>query len=127
MRMNNMELEVDTKGESLRKLFIEQLKDLYDAENQLVKALPKMVKVAQSQELKDAFSAHLGETENHVERIEQIFQLFGNRHSLISQPQSSLVILFGSLQTRKISQDAEFIIAVTLSNGKGISRAAPFS
>ena len=61
----------------LQEVFFEELGDIYSAENQLVKALPKMVKVAQSQELKDAFSAHLGETENHVERIEQIFQLFG--------------------------------------------------
>ena len=61
----------------LQEVFFEELGDIYSAENQLVKALPKMVKVAQSQELKDAFSAHLGETKNHVERIEQIFQLFG--------------------------------------------------
>src|SRR5947207_12657677 len=61
----------------LEDVFLDELGDILSAENQLIKALPKMAKVAQSQELKDAFSAHLGETENHVERIEQIFQLFG--------------------------------------------------
>ena len=60
----------------LQELFFEELADIYGAENQLVKALPKMAKVAQSQELKDAFSAHLGETENHVERLKEIFQIF---------------------------------------------------
>src|SRR5437667_9716999 len=60
----------------LQEVFFEELGDIYSAENQLVKALPKMAKVAQSQELKDAFSAHLGETENHVERVKQIFELF---------------------------------------------------
>jgi ferritin-like metal-binding protein YciE len=60
----------------LQDVFIEELGDLYSAENQLIKALPKMAKAAQSQELKDAFSAHLGETENHVERLQQVFEIF---------------------------------------------------
>src|SRR5258706_5569098 len=60
----------------LQEVFLEELGDIYSAESQLVKALPKMEKVAQSQELKDAFSAHLGETENHVERVRQIFEIF---------------------------------------------------
>src|SRR5206468_2139993 len=60
----------------LHEVFLEELGDIYSAETQLIKALPKMVKAAQSQELKDAFSAHLGETENHVERLKQIFEMF---------------------------------------------------
>jgi ferritin-like metal-binding protein YciE len=60
----------------LHELFLEELGDLYSAENRLIKALPKMAKAAQAQELKDAFAAHLGETENHVERIKQVFQIF---------------------------------------------------
>src|SRR5438876_1658810 len=59
----------------LEDVFLDELGDILSAENQLVKALPKMVKAAQSQELKDAFSAHLGETENHVERLKQIFEM----------------------------------------------------
>src|SRR5438105_9094789 len=61
----------------LQEVFLQELADIYSAENQLVKALPKMVKAAQAQELKDAISAHLGETENQVERLNQIFQMFG--------------------------------------------------
>ena len=61
--------------ESLRDVLIEDLKDLYDAEKQLVKALPKMAKAASNEELKEAFESHLEETKGHVERLEQAFQL----------------------------------------------------
>ncbi|MBV9463517.1 MAG: ferritin-like domain-containing protein [Verrucomicrobiae bacterium] len=62
------------KIDSLQKLFEEELKDVYDAENQLLKALPKMAKAATSQELKDAFNEHLEQTKGHVERLEQVFE-----------------------------------------------------
>jgi ferritin-like metal-binding protein YciE len=63
--------------ESLQDLFIDQLKDLYNAENQLVKALPKMAKASTSPELKTAFEGHLQETKGHVERLERIFDQLG--------------------------------------------------
>jgi ferritin-like metal-binding protein YciE len=63
------------KLEDLNDLFVDELKDLYSAETQIVKALPKMVKAAQSKDLKLAFSAHLQETEGHVARLEQIFEM----------------------------------------------------
>jgi ferritin-like metal-binding protein YciE len=59
----------------LRETFVEELKDIYDAEKQLLKALPKMVKAAEHEELKDAFESHLHETEEHVRRLEQVFKL----------------------------------------------------
>src|SRR5712675_1720090 len=62
--------------ESLRDVLIEELKDLYDAEKQLVKALPKMAKAADNEELKAAFESHLEETQSHVERLEEVFQIF---------------------------------------------------
>jgi ferritin-like metal-binding protein YciE len=65
--------------ESLRDVLIEELKDLYDAEKQLVKALPKMAKAASNQELKEAFETHLEETRGHVERLEQAFQLLDEK------------------------------------------------
>jgi ferritin-like metal-binding protein YciE len=65
--------------ESLQDLFIEELKDVYHAEKQLIKALPKMAKAASSEELKMAFEEHLGETEGHVQRIEQIFEMMGKK------------------------------------------------
>ena len=60
----------------LRETFVEELKDLYDAEKQLLKALPKMAKAAEHEELKAAFEDHLQETETHVERLEQVFSIF---------------------------------------------------
>src|SRR3984893_1782617 len=62
------------KLDNLRRLYIEELRDLYSAENQLLKACPKMAKGADSDELKKAFENHLEETEGHVERLETIFE-----------------------------------------------------
>jgi len=64
--------------ENLRKLLIEELKDLYDAEHQITEALPKMQKAAGSTELKNAFEVHLRQTENQIKRLEQVFQEFGS-------------------------------------------------
>jgi ferritin-like metal-binding protein YciE len=62
------------KLNSLRDLFIEELRDLYSAETQLVKALPKMAEAASDANLKQAFTNHLEQTEGHVARLEEIFQ-----------------------------------------------------
>jgi ferritin-like metal-binding protein YciE len=59
----------------LRELFVEELKDIYWAEKHLTKALPKMKKAATSEELADAIETHLAETENQIERVEQVFEL----------------------------------------------------
>jgi ferritin-like metal-binding protein YciE len=68
MRLTSLKLN------SLRDLFIEELRDLYSAETQLVKALPKMADAATDEQLKQAFTDHLQETENHVARLETIFE-----------------------------------------------------
>ena len=60
--------------DTLEKLYIEELRDLYNAENQLLKALPKMAKGASSPELKDAFEKHLEQTKGHVQRLEELFE-----------------------------------------------------
>lgn len=62
---------------TLDDLFLDTLKDIYYAEKQIVKALPKMAKAAQSPQLKAGFEQHLEETEGHIERLEQIFELIG--------------------------------------------------
>jgi len=62
------------KLESLQELLVNELKDLYNAENQLVKALPKMAKAASSPELKAAFEEHLEETKGQVDRLVTIFE-----------------------------------------------------
>jgi ferritin-like metal-binding protein YciE len=61
-------------NEGLRDLYIDELKDLYSAENQLVKALPKMARAASSDELRRGFEEHLKQTRGHVQRLEQIFE-----------------------------------------------------
>ena len=64
-------------SEGLKELYIDELKDLYNAENQLVKALPKMAKAASSDELSQGFGEHLEQTRGHVQRLEKIFQSLG--------------------------------------------------
>jgi ferritin-like metal-binding protein YciE len=65
--------------ESLNDLFVEQLRDLYDAENQLIKALPKMAEGANSDELRQGFEEHLEQTKEHAQRIETIFEQLGQK------------------------------------------------
>jgi ferritin-like metal-binding protein YciE len=67
-------------NDSFKKLYIDELKDLYSAENQLVKALPKMAKAASSEELRKGFETHLEQTKGQVQRLEKIF------HSLDQSP-----------------------------------------
>ena len=62
---------------SLNELYVDELKDLFSAENQLVKALPKMAKAASSEELRQGFEDHLEQTKGHVARLEQIFESIG--------------------------------------------------
>ena len=64
--------------ESLRELFIEELQDLYSAENMILKALPKMIEEAAAPELKSGFQEHLEQTRGHVKRLDQIFDQLGN-------------------------------------------------
>jgi ferritin-like metal-binding protein YciE len=65
------------KANRLRHLYIEELKDLYSAENQLVKALPKMAKASTSEDLRKGFEGHLEQTKEHVARLEEIFKALG--------------------------------------------------
>src|ERR1051325_778965 len=59
---------------TLHDAFLDELRDLYDAEKQLTKALPKMAKAATSPDLRSAFEEHLEETKGHVERLEEVFE-----------------------------------------------------
>src|SRR3954447_639156 len=63
--------------ENLQDLLKEDLKDVYNAENQLIKALPKMAKSASNQQLKEAIENHLEETKEQVERLEQVMEMLG--------------------------------------------------
>ena len=63
--------------QGLMALYIDELKDIYNAENQLVKALPKLAKASISDELREGFEKHLEQTKGHVDRLKQIFEMLG--------------------------------------------------
>jgi len=62
---------------TLRELLVDQLRDIYDAEQRITKALPKLAKAAQAEELRSAFEEHLEQTEEHVNRLDQVFETIG--------------------------------------------------
>lgn len=66
-------------ADNLREALVDEIKDLYNAEKQLVKALPKMAKGASSDELREAFESHLEETEGQVSRLERVFELLDEK------------------------------------------------
>src|SRR6202162_6427357 len=65
--------------DSLRELYVDELRDLYNAETQLVKALPKMAKASSNAELRQGFEEHLRQTSEQVSRLEQIFEMLGEK------------------------------------------------
>ena len=67
------------ENNTLRQLYVEELRDIYDAEKQLIKALPKMAEAATSEELRNGFEEHLEQTKGHAERLEQIFNELGEK------------------------------------------------
>ena len=71
---------------TLDDLFLDTLKDIYYAEKQIVKALPKMAKAAGSADLKAGFEKHLKETEGHVQRVEQVFEMHGHKPKAVDCP-----------------------------------------
>ena len=71
---------------TLDDLFVHQLQDIYYAENQILKALPKMVSKATDPELKAGFEKHLGETEGQIRRLEQVFELHGATKKAVTCP-----------------------------------------
>ena len=68
-----------TADSKLEEFFHDEIKDIYWAEKKLVQTLPKMAKAATSEELRSAFTEHLGQTKEHVTRLEQIFELLGHK------------------------------------------------
>ncbi len=72
-----------TQTKTLQDLFMHQLKDLYFAEQLILKTLPKLVKAAKDAKLKAALEAHHGETATHVSRLEQVFELLGKKPAAV--------------------------------------------
>ena len=69
-------------------LFVHTLRDIYYAENQIVRALPEMIEKSNDPQLKQGFQSHLRETENHVKRLERVFQLHGKEAQAWTAPRS---------------------------------------
>ena len=67
------------ENNSLKELYVDELRDIYDAETQLIKALPQMAKAATSEELRSGFENHLQQTKGHAQRLEQIFDALGEK------------------------------------------------
>jgi ferritin-like metal-binding protein YciE len=70
---------MEMPAENLEQLLIDELKDIYSAEKQITKALPKMAKAAKSPELREAFEEHLEETKGQIERLDEIFEALGKK------------------------------------------------
>ena len=91
-----------TEFNSLEELFEHELKDLYDAEQRLTEALPKLAEKATSSDLKRAFQNHLRETEKHVERLESIFEQIG-----VEPEREKCAAMVGLIKEGEIVLDAE--------------------
>jgi len=107
--------ELDNMDTDLHELFLDQLADLHNAEKQLVKALPRMAKAAESEELKSAIEAHLHETEEHVARLERVASSLDEKIAKKTCPAMEGLIEEGaemvSEQKGKSSIDAAIIAA----------------
>jgi len=75
--MDELKRNENFMNNGLHKLFLDELADIYHAERQMVKTLPKLAQSAEHENLREAFASHLRETENHVSRIEQVFASLG--------------------------------------------------
>jgi ferritin-like metal-binding protein YciE len=91
---------------TMNDLFVHQLQDIYYAEKQLVKALPKMAEKATDQQLKQGFLTHLDETKTHVQRLEQVFQMHGVQAKAIDCPGIDGIIKEANQITGEIADKA---------------------
>ena len=100
---------------TLNELFVQKLKYVYDAEQRLTKALPKLSKEAAAPELKQAFDAHLKETESHIERVERLFGFFDQKPNADTNPSIKGIVSAGDdvigLKAEPPVKDAALIAA----------------
>ena len=104
------------KTSLLEKFFVDQLKDIYYAEQHLVKALPEMISAASSEELEDAFEDHLKQTERHVKRLEKVFTLLkqkseGKKCEAIEGLTKEAKSIIRETKEGSMTRDAALIIA----------------
>ncbi len=94
------------KNDTLHSLLINKVQALYDIENVIVKALPKMAKAATDEELKAGFEEHLQETEEHVTRLEQVFELLGEKIKKLSVEGIRGIVADGEWVIKNVQGDA---------------------
>jgi ferritin-like metal-binding protein YciE len=105
--------------ESLQELYVEQLRDLYSAENQILKALPKMEQAANHSELKAAFRQHLAETEEQVRRLEQLFDRLGETPGGVTCEGMKGLIKEGT-KTMKEKADSDVLDAALIADAQRV-------
>jgi ferritin-like metal-binding protein YciE len=104
---------------SMEDLFLHTLQDIYYAENKIVKSLPEMIENAQDAQLKQGLQAHLGETEGHVKRLEQVFQLMGQKPKSVNCPAIDGIIEEAEEVTGEVD-DKDVLDAAIIAAGQAV-------
>lgn len=104
---------------TLDDLFVHQLQDIYYAEKQILKALPKMIKKATSPELKTGLEGHLAETEGHVKRIEEVFKLHGSKAKAVDCPAIDGILKEADEVAGEVA-DKEVLDAALIASGQAV-------
>ena len=104
---------------SLDDLFVHQLQDIYYAENQITKALPKMISLATDPQLKSGFEQHLRETQNQIKRLEQVFQMHGHTPKQVDCPAIDGIIKEANETSGEIA-DKEVLDAALIASAQAV-------
>ena len=104
---------------TLDDLFVHTLQDIYYAENQITKALPKMISLATDAQLKSGFEQHLRETQNQIKRLEQVFQMHGQQPKAVTCPAIDGIIKEANQLSGEIS-DKEVLDAALLASAQAV-------
>ena len=108
-----------TPIKTLDDLFVHTLQDIYYAENQITKALPKMISLATDPQLKSGFEQHLRETQNQIKRLEQVFQMHGQQPKAIDCPAIDGIIKEANETSGEIS-DKEVLDAALIASAQAV-------
>jgi ferritin-like metal-binding protein YciE len=100
-------------------LFIHTLQDIYYAENKIVKSLPEMIENATEPQLKQGLKAHLGETHGHVKRLEQVFQMLGQKAKSVDCPAIDGIIKDAGHVTSEVD-DKDVLDAAIIASGQAV-------
>jgi ferritin-like metal-binding protein YciE len=130
---------------SLQDVMLEELRDLYSAENQLLKALPKLAKAAEGEDLKEAFTSHLEQTRGHVDRLKKIFEFLDEKptgkhcngmEGLIEEGQEAIdeeeegslydIGLIGAAARVEHYEIAGYTAVIAMANGLGLSKISQY-